>query len=244
MRAASIFFPARFFALARADFQSISRDPILLVVVVFSATPMLALVLWGAPIDTFVQERIGLERFTELAMGFVLVLPAILLGWVTGMLILEDRDEGVLLAIETTPVGKNGFLLYRTALTAAVIFSLTLVALRLLAPDTREIHLALSVFVAAEAVMIAFATVALAGNKVEGLVLSKFFNALALVPLLALIPSAMRFAAGIIPSYWVGEMLYVLPNGNLELMLKLTISAFVHGTAGVYIVRKALRRIG
>ncbi len=36
-----------------------------------------------------------------------------LIGWVTGFLLLEDRDDGPLLAVDVTPIGKCGFLAYR-----------------------------------------------------------------------------------------------------------------------------------
>ena len=58
-----------------------------------------------------------------------------LIGWVTGFLLLEDRDEGTLLALDVTPVGKSGFLLYRVGVTATLAVALTLYAWPLVIPE-------------------------------------------------------------------------------------------------------------
>jgi fluoroquinolone transport system permease protein len=205
---ASVLHPRRFLRLLRVDAMNVSRDPILLIAIVMAVVSAIVFAVARGPVDAAALAAFGIDPFSRYAAPVFLVLPAILIGWVTGFLLLEDRDDGVLLAVDVTPVGKLGFIAYRVTVTALIGAAVTLVAMPLIVPQIAVIPaLLLVVAVAAEAVMAAVILPAIARNKVEGIALSKLTNIAAVIPLLAIIPSPWRLLGGIVPTYWIGELL-------------------------------------
>ncbi len=241
MNTFSVLRPRRLSALFRADVYNIIRDPIMALVLVLVMSLPCAVWVWRTEMDAYAVNAFGIADISLYISSFVLLLTAVLMGWMTGMLLLEDRDDGPLLALEVTPIGKNGFLLYRTGITALLAFMATLLIGRLLLEQTLGLQLLLAVLVALEAIIITFALLAMAGNKVEGLALSKVLNIAALVPLLALVPSELRYLAAVIPSYWVGELLYgtVLPVTLISML-----AVLVHVVVLLLLYRLVSRRLG
>ncbi len=227
--------------LFRADVYNIRRDPIMSLAL---ATIMLlpaALWLWRSQLDSYALNAFDIAGFSNYVVSFVLLMPPILLGWVTGMLLLEDRDDGPLLALEVTPIGRNGFLIYRAGITALLSFIVALLIAIALLNEPLLLKLFLAVLVALQAVMFTFALLSLAGNKVEGLAISKILNIAALIPLIALAPSAFRYLATIIPSYWIGELLY---SNVIPAALRYLLAMLVHLLVLFFLYRLMLKRIG
>jgi hypothetical protein len=104
--------------------------------------------------------------------------------------------------------------------------------------------LLLSALLAIEAVTFAFLLLALAGNKVEGLALSKLLNFASIAPFLAALPWAWRYAGGVIPSFWIGETLQLSPGDSLPLPAVLLAGVATHGVWAAGALWLALRRIG
>ena len=208
MSAPIILSPRRFGRLLAADAMNVARDPIMPLAIIMCLVPAIALRLFGGSMDSAAEAAFGLPDLSRYVAAIALVIPAGLLGWVAGFLLLEDRDEGTLLAIDVTPVGKQGFLAYRVSATALAAVALTLYNCWLAIPGlTIPTMLLLCVVVACNAVAAAVILPAFARNKVEGLALTKLTNLVILLPLIAAIPSPLRFFGGILPSYWVGELL-------------------------------------
>ncbi|WP_306252136.1 hypothetical protein [Parvularcula sp. IMCC14364] len=242
MSALSALAPQRLLALFRADAISVAREPVLFVNLFIGLILPILLAAFGDQIDAYAGQSLGITGFSAYAVPFALITPAILIGWVTGMLLLEDRDDGPLLALEVTAIGKGGFLLYRTFVLMLIASAATLFTLTLLLPDQPGLYFPLVLLISLESVFISFALVALAGNKVEGMALSKILNMLALVPLLALLATPWRYAAGIIPSFWIGEIL-LRADGHLS-GLTFLIALVVHIASLVFLFRLVTRRLG
>lgn len=220
----SVFAPRRFGRLIASDAMNVSRDPMLIFACVLSLLPAIGLSMGGAAID-----RAGAANIANLHSYFVpvaLVLPAFLIGWVSGFLLLEDRDDGPLLAVEVTPVGRAGFLAYRLAVSAGITALITAMGVALLLPgEAIWLKLLLLTAIPAETVLACVALLALARNKVEGLALTKLTNILAVVPLLAIVPSPWRYVAGVLPTYWIGELIFhlsALPSWSIVAALAVT----------------------
>jgi hypothetical protein len=236
--------PRRFLRLLASDAQNVGRDPILFVALTISVLPVILVYLFAAQIEAG-GVAIGLAGLARIAGAFALVLPAFLVGWVTGFLLLEDRDDGPLMAMEITPIGKGGFLLYRTSVTAAISFLIGLISFGAIFPSVSPgLALLLSAMLATEAVTFAFLLLALAGNKVEGLALSKLLNFASIAPFLAALPWAWRYAGGVIPSFWIGETLQLSPGDSLPLPAVLLAGVAMHGVWAAGALWMALRRIG
>jgi fluoroquinolone transport system permease protein len=202
----------RFATLFESDRRNVLRDPTLLFTVLFSAAPALAGYFFRDGINALVETQFGFaDIFTYLLPIFVTT-PAFMVGWVTGFLFLEDRDDGPLLAVDVTPLGKRGFMSYRVAVTAAIAFALTVLGTALLLPE-RGVATAfvLCVLVAMDAIGMALVLPALAHNKVEGLAVTKAVNILSFAPLLALLPVPWRYIGGFIPTFWIGEIIFNAP---------------------------------
>ncbi|MEO1610486.1 MAG: hypothetical protein AAFR90_14375 [Pseudomonadota bacterium] len=191
-----------------ADAINVTRDPTLLLAMLLSLAPAIAGFLARDTIDTAIGSTFQINAFFALILPVLICLPAFLVGWVTGFLFLEDRDDGLQLALNITPLGERGFLIYRILVTALITFSLSLLGCILLMSERGIVTaMVISKLVALEAVAAALILPAIARNKVEGLALSKVTNILALASLLALLPLPWRYFGAFIPTYWVGELI-------------------------------------
>lgn len=180
--------------------------------------PMLALAALG-PFLLAIVVRLAAPTVTALASGVVdlaVYYPVVagsmsvfgpgVFGFVVGMLLLEDRDQGVLTAYRTTPLSLRGYLLYRGSTAALFALGATLPALLVvgLASPPASAVLLSAVLGALGGPVVALALGLLASNEIEGIALSKFLNLAILGPALvvALVPEPWQFAAGVLPPYW------------------------------------------
>lgn len=221
--------PARARRLLAADVANVRRDPTLAFVSVFALLPATLLALFRAKLDAAALQAVGLADCSRYVAPVALVLPAVLLGWVTGFLFLEERDDGPLLAIDVSPVGRTGLAAYRigAAVLATGLVTAGGLVLVLDAPSPGLVG-ALGVLVSAEAVLAALVLPAIARNKVEGLALTKVTNLLALAPLLAAIPSPLRYLGGLVPTFWIGELLGVSAARYVSMPVALALTVVVH----------------
>ena len=244
MNALSVFAPRRFVRLARSDALNVVRDPMLVVATAFSVLPALGFLAFEAWMNAAALEAFGIAGFSRFVVPFVLLLPALLIGWVAGFLMLEDRDDGPLLALDVTPPGKLGFFAYRLVAAALLTGLLTAAALPVVVPGIGlPLGLLVVVLVAMNAMIGALVLPSVARNKVEGLALSKLTNLAALVPLLALVPSPLKYAGGLLPSYWLGELLLPTPSAlPVALVVVLALATHVAALVGLAVLLE--RRTG
>lgn len=221
--------PARFGRLLASDTKNISRDPTLVFALLLAIAPAFALAYWQADLDRAILNAFDLPNASVYVATFVLTLPAFLAGWVTGFLLLEDRDDGPLLALDITPMGKPGFFSYRAAITALFTAIVTAIACMLVAPQLSFVSTITIIIMAAIAsVAAAFILPAVARNKVEGLAVTKVTNLLAMAPLLAAIPSPWRYIGGIVPTYWVGEIMGLAGAASTPIGLAIALGLATH----------------
>jgi hypothetical protein len=245
MSSLTVFQPARFVRLIASDSMNVARDPMLIIASVMSLAPAPLLYAARPALDAAALSAFGVTELSRYLMPLVLIIPAMLIGWVTGFLLLEDRDDGPLLAVDVTPVGKGGFLIYRGAVAAAITGAITLWACRLLIPDSGWVLAVLiAVLVGIEAVLAAVILPAIARNKVEGLALTKLTNLAAVVPLLAIVPSPWRYTGGFFPTYWVGELLALSSETYLPLAIIIVAAITTHAAAAILVFKLLGRRAG
>jgi fluoroquinolone transport system permease protein len=245
MNSLSILQPRRLARFVAADAASVARDPMLLFATLMSvATPGL-LWLFRESVDRLAASAIGFGGLSQLLVPVVLLIPAVLIGWVSGFLLLEDRDDGLLVAFDVTPVGKSGLLAYRLTIAALLTAAVTLVATQLLLPAaTVWLRFLLVALVALDAAIVAATLLAVARNKVEGLAVAKLLNLAAVAPLAAAIPSEARFAFGVVPTYWIGELLGIPSQTVAPLPLLALIAMALHVLVVLYLVALVRRRVG
>lgn len=238
----SVFAPHRIGRLLAADAKSVWRDPILGVALLMCLLLAPGLAAFSGSIDVLLHDQFGIVDASRLLVPIVLVLPAMLVAWIVGFLLLEDRDDGALLAIAVTTVGRQSFFAWRSATACALAAIFSLYGSALLAPAlSLPMHGFLAALVGAEAVAAAVILPALARNKVEGLALTKLTNFAAVIPFLALLPAPWRYLSGIVPSYWIGEFLLVAPAEALPMPTSVPLAIIVHAVALVVVFRLARR---
>jgi fluoroquinolone transport system permease protein len=145
-----------------------------------------------------------LSDYYPVISAFLLQLPGLFAGGVTGFSILEDRDEGILSAMAVTPIGRAGYLASRLLFPAllAVVGALIVVPL---AGLHRPEPIALLLAAAASAPLApvsALLLATLATDKVEGLAVWKLVGFLFVGPLVQVLPSAAGAAGWPLASYW------------------------------------------
>lgn len=234
--------PRRFLRLLSADAMNVGRDPVLAVAASFCLGPVIIFAFLRDTVDAAALQAFGIAGFMRYVAPSALVLPAVLLGWVAGFLLLEDRDEGTLTAVAVTSVGKSGYFAYRTTVAGSAVVLIVLASMPVVAPEAGlATGLAIAIFVGVEAAIIAALLPTVARNRVEGLALSKVMNLAILAPLLAVMAAPWRFVAGVVPSYWIGEMLGLSETEYLGAATVLAIAAAIHLVALVLALRRYAR---
>jgi fluoroquinolone transport system permease protein len=239
----------RTLALLRLDARNLLRDPMLLLI---TCLPILVAILMRFFIPflaRLVMEHLNfdLQPWYALITSFFLMLGPLMYGWVIGFMLLDERDENILEYISVTPLGKTGFLSYRTGLPILLSFvmAFVLVALIGLVPFAPLRILPVALLAAIEAPILALFLAAFAGNKVEGLALGKGVGFAFMAPLAAVfIPMPWQYLAGVLPPYWVAKLFIAADIEVINLVLLLAAGLIVHSFWLVWMLRKFNRRLG
>ena len=198
--------PRKMVQLLAADALNVSRDPILLAAMVISILPAILLLAFGQAAEAGAQTAWGVSGMASVLGALAVVVPGAMIGWVTGFLLLEDRDEAMLLALEITPIGKTGFIAYRLAVCAVLVVALSTATALATLPIGPFTALAMGLVAAAHGLAGALFLLAFAANKVEGLALTKLVNLALFAPLVVLWQGPLRYLGAPLPPFWIGEM--------------------------------------
>lgn len=207
-------------ALAAVDLRSVWRDPftrlllaapLLLVVVVRFAEPVVA---------RWMEAEVGARTADHHAVAaafLLLMLFPFLIGSLMGLLVLDQRDEGVLTALRVTPVSLRGYTAYRCTVAAVLTCGALVVALPASGLLTVALPAALPAIVLS-ALLAPLPTLLLAGfaaNKVEGMAVLKAIGLPLFSPLLAGITDApWRWVLALVPTFWPAEALWRADGGT------------------------------
>lgn len=194
------------------SFTLIRRDPLLIILVLgpFLYGPAFR---FGLPLlqpvlmDAF---SFDLSAWYPLSDMLLLTLTPMLAGMLCGFLMLDERDEGLGEYYTVTPLGGVGYLASRLALPvlwSIVIAPVLMMLFSLSHPDMLRvlcIAVAGGVFGATNTLML----LSFAGNKVEGLAVSKMLG-LTMMPMIVPIitNSPWGLIAGVFPAYWMGALM-------------------------------------
>ncbi len=132
----------------------------------------------------------------------------VMFGYAGLMIILEERDTGVMKYLSVTPLGMNGYLLSRLVLLSAIaaVYGF-IVELIFHISEMSLVQLFLgSAFSFLTGIWLVCLIVSLASNKVEGLAFSKFSGFLILGPFAAFfIKDALKYLVAFLPTFWFTE---------------------------------------
>jgi len=185
--------------------------PLMIALLTRLVVPMLAQQI-GAVIGFDVaiyQERI--------MSGALLLITPTICGLVVGFLLLDQRDDRTLAALQVTPLPPRAYLAYRLAAPLLLSLIMTVVAFPLAGlADAGIAAVVLAALAAAPlAALVALGLATFAENKVQGLALLKGCSVLMIVPIAAIfVPSPWQWALGIAPTFWAARLYWALGAGE------------------------------
>lgn len=205
--------------LGPIDAKSVVRDSLLRWMLLLPI--LLALLMrWGVPglaNSLLTEYGFDLRPYYPLITSFMVLVSPMLIGVVIGFLLLDQRDDGTLAALQVTPLSLNGFLIYRITVPMVLGVLLTLAIIPL--TGLVQIH-PLSVLVVAVAAapfgpIYALLLPCFADNKVQGFALMKALGILSWPPIIAyFLPPIWQWVMGIVPTYWPVKLFWILESGE------------------------------
>lgn len=232
--------------LVRTDLRNWIRDPML---VVAAAGPLLLAVVirFGAPVMAdLAMPLVSLPQYYPVIASSLAVFGPGIYGFVIGMFLLEDREEGVLVAFRTSPLTGGGYLRYRivTAYVMSVVATLPALIVVDLVSIPPWVLLGAALVAGLGGPVIAMAFGSLAANTIEGIAISKFLNLLILGPavVIAIVPTPHQYLAGVLPAYWPLKALVAGIEGDPAWPVYLVGGLVVHGLAMWAFTRRFVRR--
>ncbi len=191
-------------ALAGVDRRNINRDSLLRFFLLFPFL-MGLLMRWLLPtVQRLYGDQFDLTPYTPLiASMFALIITPGLAGTIIGLLLLDEKDAGTLLALRVTPLSLRNYLVYRLAVPVAISVAATYIVLwlaELIMVSAVELApLALAAALAAPLYALILAT--FAHNKVQGLALMKGMGIFFLAPIVAwFTPEPWQWLLGVMPT--------------------------------------------
>lgn len=205
-------------ALTITDWQNIRRDSLLQFVLVYPFILGVVLRFLIPFIIEAMAEQYDLAQYEGLMAGFfgLLIVPA-LIGIAFGFLLLDEKDERTLVALQVTPLSPQAYLQYR--LTVPVLMSVISVVIVLPLMNIVEVSvstlLPLAVLAGLEAPIFSLLLATLAKNKVQGLALMKGLSVTLIVPFVAwFVAEPWQWLMGVMPSFWPVKLFWMAQDGE------------------------------
>ena len=198
-----------FRSVIKTDIKFIARDPMLLLAFLAPFMLILFLRLVFPLISNFIFIMTGFlldNYYTLAAITMVSVIP-MLFGMVYAFILLDENDLHILQVIAVTPAGKKNFLYMRMIVPTFLSFIMVLFSIIVTNPVPPEGWLRtifVSFLLSTQSPFVFLFIGSLAGNKVEGLALSKLYGVfLAAVPIGLLLHHPWNYFAFFSPLYWI-----------------------------------------
>ena len=234
--------------LVPSDLRLIWRDGFLLSFLIF-VMPLAALALrWLAPyVGEIVAEWVVLEPYYGLILANAVIAgEPVMLGFVVGLLFVEERDEGTLLALQSSPLSLRIFLGYRLVAAMMLNIVLTVIGIELANLVTVSwLELVASAALASLAIpIIALVYAAFIKNKVQALMLLKPVQIWGGLPtLLYFVPEPWNWIASVPgPAYYPMRLFWTAAEGQAEWWI-LVPGVVVPGMALVWLFRRFERTV-
>ncbi|GAB3451009.1 fluoroquinolones efflux ABC transporter permease [Streptomonospora sediminis] len=208
-------------AFGRNDLIGLRRDPLLRMLVI-------APFVYGAivrfpvpPLTDMLQQRYGFDLvpYYPLIVSLFLVLGTIaILGSITGLMLLEEKETGTLVALRVSPAPLWLLAAYRAALVVAVNtgYVAVMVWVSGLVPLSQLGGVLASGLCAGfTCALLGLAIATVARNKVEGLAILRAAGIVLLgLPVLPYFFGTWEWVFGLLPSYWPAKIFWVSAEGG------------------------------
>lgn len=222
----------------RTDFRFIARDPMLLMASLAPFFLILLLRLLVPLLSEYIYIKTSfqlMDYYTVVAITMVSLVP-MLFGMLYAFILLDENDANILQVISVTPAGKRDFLYMRLLIPAFLSFIMVLVTILLTDPVFSEGWLRtiyISILLSSQASFTFLFIGCLAGNKVQGLALSKLYGIfLIAVPLGLLVHHPWNYLLFFSPLYWI-SWAWIIPSVSESLVYG-SIAALI--TLGCFVI--------
>ena len=233
-----------FRALTGNEIRNVSRDSMLRWMAAFPIVTAL-LLRWLVPlIDS--NLALDLRPYYLLIMSTHAVLAApVTIGFIVGILLLDERDEDTLRALRVTPLSMRRYLTWKLSLPLAAVVGLTLLSIPLAGLIPFQLNYTGPALVGALwAPILALAMVAFAKNKLQGFLLMRMTNILIFIPMgVWFFDARWEPLFAVLPAYWPLKAFWLAARGEGYLLF-LGIGAVYHLVAIAWLYRRFQRVLG
>lgn len=197
-----------------SDIRHTGLDPVLMVGI-FAPLALLVVSRFGFPmIADWLTNGYAFDfyKYSSFAAIFLVMTFPMLTGMMTGLLMLDERDENVISYYAVTPLMRRGYMLYRLVLPSLLCTFLSSLFFIVSGLSSFQLeHIYILILLAFEAPCFALFLASFAANKVEGLALSKIGGLFIAGPIVAyFVPSPWQFIGAWIPTYWPAKLFFVI----------------------------------
>ncbi|UOE92135.1 ABC transporter permease [Alkalihalobacillus sp. LMS39] len=196
------------------DIKNVFRDPFMMIVLT-SPLYMFFLVHYGIPFIDSQLEKITHFSLTD-HLSFIMIMciamAPMMVGMLTGFLLLDEKDDGIFQYIEITPLKKIGYIVYRIFF-PLFLSSIITVILSFLLVNGLELHvgiylLALFSFSCYGPLLTMFLAT-FCQNKVEGIAYAKLINILLGAPVINyMFDGPWTVITYLVPFTWGAELMF------------------------------------
>jgi len=198
--------------LFRVGLRQVSKDGLL---VMLLPTPLLVGLIFrfGIPLaDNILTEKLSftLLPWYGLADGMLICLTPMFVAIVSAFLMLEERDEGISAFYQITPAAGYPYLTARIGIPVLWAFAATVIVSGFLniSGFGSAVLWAGSLLSVLTGIALSMMVVSIAGNRVEGLALSKMMSVSFLGLILYwFVSEPYSYILAFLPSYWIGKII-------------------------------------
>ena len=235
--------------IAVNDIKNVTRDGVLLFMMVIPFIIILALRIMVPFAETLLlrELRFDLSVYYPFMAGFLLVLPPLMFGTIMGFILLDERDEGILLYLSVTPITKSGYLFSRIGFFSLYSFLWGMVfpaCTGLVAFDFFK-TIGAALLAAMETSIIALFLAAFAADKIEGMAFSKACGIFFIAPFIGeFLHSRWQLLEGFSPPYWITKVFSAAYGDGRGIWWYFCGGLIVHGAVIGILAKKFAKRAG
>jgi len=156
---------------------------------------------------------VDLHVYLPIVYAYLVVITPVLFGMIVGFLLLDERDDRTLTALQVTPLTLNQYATYRIGVPMLISLAVTPLMLRVVGDTTLTwpAMLLVSLVAAPLAPIFMLFLAAFAPNKVQGLALTKGAGIILFVPIAAwFVATPWQWLLGFAPTYWPAKVYWLL----------------------------------
>jgi len=214
-----------------SDLRNIVRDRLLLYTAFL--IPVIIIIFTRLVIPWLSENIMPLQNYYPLLFMLMAITIPMMFGFVTGFLIMDERDENLLTVLRVMPISRSAYLIYRMAFMSVLsfIYILLFPALTGLIDISLFDYLPIAVLLALFTPVMGLIANIVANNKVQAFAVFKMLGGVFFLPLFAFfINNDLKYVFGIIPNFWTFMALDKLLNTGTQDVVFLGIGFISHLT--------------